>query len=351
MKYNAKKYIQYICCMILTLMSIFCYSALVKKAEFRTTLAMILLSVMGMILIWILLSWINNIVFALTMIKRGYKISLFQIYPLVFSGNKKFSVGLSLGIGDVTGIESNIRGDTIFQEENSIEQYLKTYGSVIEALEILHRIFVMLCVGIIFFNPYIAVYIAGSMVSVMVLYDLESCEFMAGGFYEEVKEEKKLYYCLNNVCTENFNKSVIYYVLQEKCESWKSELNGKQQRMVQGILIDSIYENKDYLSEDRKQQLQKIFHYTRPESIEHKIRLFLLYQLYVEKFGNDEERRNMQMSEQVFKECIQYFPERVREKALKIQKTRKFHECMDIRNKSKVYEEKLRTIAYKYGTN
>lgn len=260
-----------------------------------------------MLIIW---SWVNNIIFVLFWKARKYRIIGIHIYPFFYIKDDQRKI--RFGLLSFVDIKSKISLEKIASIDD-IEKYIEDRKTISKILKMVHVIILIVSFSVVGINIFLAIFLILSQVSMMIIYSLGTYSKTSGGIYEWANiDEKKIYLLFGDMPIEKFDKSEIYKYVQDKMSCTAEDLieNWEERTFLHNILLDSITEERNYLSEEREQELLNIFYYSsEDETICYDIRLeilFKLFYIYLMEFNTNENVRESKVKKQ-FRIAISYW--------------------------------------------
>ncbi len=204
----------------------------------------------------LVLSWLNNLFLILYFKRRRYSFITIYIFPFVLQkerGRWRLKIGVS--INALLQWYTNISYQEI-KDEDACYKYVWEWQGFIQKLIWLHRIILIGCIITVLYSIPFGIFLCGSWFAMHNLYCIPGSDTTVDGLLVRGRTGKNINGLFFNVDLEDFDKSAIYTVLQKQYEK-KEVLSLDEKTFLNQLLIDSIYDERDYLSIELQDYLEE----------------------------------------------------------------------------------------------
>ena len=304
----------------------------------RNYLLCFIIGVLILLGYYIVLSWIKNCVRCVFWLSQKYNLLIARVFPfcLDFSfENLKVSFDKAmLDIGNVYTYPKLANKD--------IEKYIADSNKIGRLEKRGHVVLIILSSCLLsIINWQVAAINMILGVSTFVFLNVESDNIFMGSLYDSLENGNLRWECFYGVVLETTNKDKIYGEYNKNIIPQK-DLSIRQRRIIEGMLIDSIIEKKDYISEQWYEALFVIFSSDNLQVMNVYNRLLFLFPLYCQIFEKGELGARELVEIQVSR-LEKIYPEWALHKLFRLRKY-DYYEIWDYRNNSIVYRNKIECL-------
>lgn len=245
------------------------------------------LKALGMLLVVaVIFSWINNLFLLLYFSKRKYKFISVNLFPFVLQKEAGWSkIKLWLSINSLLQWHTIVSYKSI-DNNTACEQYIRDWQDFLKKLELMHRILLLGLVSTIFFSVQVAIFLCAVWFALQSIHTMPGTDMMQEGLLVWGKKQSNIYCLFMNMDLEECDKEFLYAKAQEQYfQKTPGTINEKL--FINQILIDSIYDEKDYLSSDIEKYLEERYLFSNDNQLREfaivNARTLFLYYLYLTK--------------------------------------------------------------------
>jgi hypothetical protein len=139
-----------------------------------------------------------------------------------------------------------------------LEQYIRDYKESIRNIKKLHILEFVIFLMVFVASPALSIFLCSLQAVMISLYGITSTSIMQASLYNFGVGERNEFSLLLHIISEDYDKTNLYKWAQETFveEAYDMLL---QKKFINHLLIESINDNRDYLSEDLKLSLENLF--------------------------------------------------------------------------------------------
>ncbi len=195
----------------------------------------------------LVMCWVNNIFLLLYFKRRRYLFITIYLFPFVLQWERgcwKMKIGVSVNALLQWYTTISYRG---MKDEEACNRYIREWQFFIQKLRMFHVLIFIGCTATAIYSVSLGIFLCGSWCALYNLYSMPGSEFSTEGLFARGQQEDNRYGLFLNMDLEDFDKSMIYTFLQRDCKK-KDVLFLDEKVFLNQLLMDSIYDEKDYLS-------------------------------------------------------------------------------------------------------
>lgn len=228
-----------------------------KSITTKELLQSILIALFLLFIFMCLSSWINNIFFYTYMKRKGYCFLSLSLYPFLWIKDNKKKNRLNIEMNSLINITSAISLKSI-NNKMKYKKYIMNYQRCINNLKKIHILEFLVFGLFVLVNPILCIYLCLMQITMICLYKIESSNILMDSLYNFGMKEKNTYCIFLNLTLENHDKTEIYKMIQDDIQ-YETYSHLLKKNFLNQLLIDSISEDKDYLTLKTKAFLENLF--------------------------------------------------------------------------------------------
>ncbi len=248
------------------------------------------LKALGMLLaVAIIFSWINNLFLLSYFYKRKYRFISINLFPFALQkeadGNK---IKIWLSINSLVQWHTIVSYKSI---DNNIacEQYIRDWQDFLRKLVLVHRVLLLGLMTTIIFSVQLSIFLCVAWLALQSLYTMPGTDIMQEGLLVWGKKQENTYCLFMNIDLEECDKKLLYSLVQKQYFQ-KAPITINEKLFINQILVDSIYDEKNYLSSDIEKYLEERYLFRNDNQLREfaivNARTLFLYYLYLIKIKN-----------------------------------------------------------------
>ena len=272
---------------------------------------------------------------------KKYDFLSYNFYPFLWINNNKKKLKLTIQFNSFVNIMSVVSLKRI-SNKAKYEKYKIDYKKCISSLKCIHLIELLIFSMLIFVSPLFGLYLCSAQLIVICLYHIKSSEIIIDALYNHGVHENNSHYLFLNTTLDDCDKTEIYMLMQEKI-SHDDYSNIMKNKVINIILIDSIVDEKDYLSENMKGFLNRFLlsDFKELNNQIDNLRNISLYYIYLLHSNSN----NLLLREKILKNWGDIHKQNSKSiLGINIMELLKSEEKFDIYNKYEIYYNKIRRV-------
>ena len=345
-----KTYLQFIIVMTLVFLSGFMYFIHLNNtiSNFDPAKLIVLISIMCSIVFgfFILINWINNTIALIFFKLKEYPIKTYNLYPLIIINLNRLFIYWFLN--PFIELYTTVAVEKIKWDTSKLKKYHKDYISIITTLKKVNLVtFIILVLAGIFIDN-IFLILGGVLLGNICLWNMPNCRIMLPGMYLALKDSTACMHMIFRMAKiEVFDKTLLYNYAQSQMKFDKKELVGAKQKLLEQIIIDSIYENKKYLIAEVEDIIYKLLVIQSGGKSPFYFKLMVLFAIYCLDKGEVRTAKLLYNEINSFCKDLQFCPNQFKKKYQNIAVDNKIinfdiKEIADFDNKFTTYGTKIK---------
>lgn len=288
---------------------------------------------------YIVFAWVESFVRLICWKIKKYKMLIIRLFPICIEFSaEKMHICFDKGIFEF--------GNIYTFPKITLENYDKVNEDSIKIVQICKKanmlwIMVTIIIACVM-NFYMGIFMITLGVATIVFLHIESDIMFTGGRYSAIKKGKIVCENYYSIVLNDIDVSSKACIYREFCKEIVTydEQTTRERRAMEGVIIDSIYDGYDYMTDEGNEVLMNVF---RKKDLKNQAiynRLFFLYRTYCEMFHQEKIREVNERFDEYLEELLRQastFPARKIAKLL----DNDYQEIMDYRNNSELYRKKL----------
>ena len=285
-----KSYTRYIIAMMLVYLAGFALLVYTVFLDFTPTIVIKVILIVTAIVcaFWIIQSWISNTIALVFFRLKKYPIKTYNLYPLTFIEFKKTKLNFLFDSYDE--LYTTIAIEKIKWSREKVEKYRKDFMNIISILKKIHfaELIIPIVLGVLLKNLFLFLFLGCILIANICLWDLPESRISLPGIYIALKDSAACVYRMFRIAkAEVFDKTELYNYAQELIKWNNDKLMGSRQQFLEQIMIDSIYENRNYLSEKTEEYINRLLIVELVGKSPFYFKLMVLYAIYCLNKGDN----------------------------------------------------------------
>ncbi len=200
-------------------------------------------------------SWLNNFIYYLFFKVKKYSFLSVNFFPIVWIKNNKKKFKISFYPIRLMQIYTKVSLTEIKKEEDC-RKFIHLYKSCIRVMFVFSWLLNIVYLLICFHSLWFGLFLLASNMATGYLYMTKASQMQLGGLWEYGTRQGQENHLFCSVCLEQGDKTEIYSGIQKSCPIELESASGRE--FVIHLLMDCIYEEKNYLTEETEQMLEKL---------------------------------------------------------------------------------------------
>jgi hypothetical protein len=268
-----------------------------------------------MFIFWIVMNWINNAIILVYLMLKKYPIKTFNFYPFVIIDFNK--VKLHCFIDSFMEVYTTIDIEKTEWNEEKLENYHKDYKTSLSILKKVHLILlvVFIVMMVLSINKFLFLFLVCLLAGNICLWNMPNSRIMMPGMYMALKNSTICMFMMFRLAkVDMFDKSILYSYSQKFINMNINEIIGSSQLFLEQIMIDSIYEKRNYLNEETEDFIYKLLIIDSVGKSPFYFKFMVLFAIYCLNKGEVRAAELLYYKIENFCEDMKYCPHELRKK-------------------------------------